>query len=63
MLKAAGGSGGPGGSGSRVGRQWVKEERMTGENTLRPKPWVKEREAQVREWRQLDPYPRNPASF
>lgn len=33
---------------------------MTGENTLRPKPWVKERETQVRECRQLDPYARNP---
>jgi hypothetical protein len=36
---------------------------MTGENTLRPKPWVKEREAQVRQGRQLNPYPRNPASL
>lgn len=40
MPKAAGGSGGPGGSGSSDGRQWVKEERITGENTFRPKPWV-----------------------
>lgn len=31
---------GPGGSGSSDGRQCVKEERITGENTFRPKLWV-----------------------